>query len=101
MTYKEYSAYPKIIKDLSFIIKKKIKFKRLIEAFYSNGTEFLSEVKLLNEYQSSSIPEYHTSLCFQLIFKSNQKTLKKKEIEDILYNLQLVLTTKFDIIFRS
>ena len=99
--YKEYALYPKIIKDLSFIIRQEIPFTKLQELLYLNGTQFLSEINLLDEYRGQSIPDKHTSLCFQLIFQSNQKTLQNKEIENIITNLQLVLINKFDAIIRN
>lgn len=99
--YKEYSLYPKIIKDLSFIIKQDISFTKLQELLFLNGTQFLSEINLLDEYRGPSIPEKHTSLCLQLIFQSNQKTLQNKEIENIITNLQSVLTNKFEAILRD
>ena len=99
--YKEYALYPKIIKDLSFIIRQEIPFTKLQELLYLNGTQFLSEINLLDEYRGPSIPDKHTSLCLQLIFQSNQKTLQNKEIENIITNLQLVLTNKFDAIIRN
>ena len=99
--YKEYALYPKIIKDLSFIIRQEIPFTKLQELLYLNGTQFLSEINLLDEYRGQSIPDKHTSLCLQLIFQSNQKTLQNKEIENIITNLQLVLTNKFDAIIRN
>lgn len=98
--YKEYSGYPKIIKNISFIIKRKIIFQDLKEVIYSNGTEFLSEINLLDEYRGHFIPDQHTSLCLQLIFKSNEKTLQNKEIEKIVDNLELILTKKFDVVLR-
>jgi len=99
--YKEYSLYPKIIKDLSFIIRRDIAFKKVQETLYWNGTEFLSKINLLDEYRGQSIPEQHTSLCLQLTFQSNKKTLENKEIENIVNKLQLVLTNKFDAIIRE
>ena len=99
--YKEYALYPKIIKDLSFIIRQEIPFTKLQELLYLNGTQFLSEINLLDEYRGQSIPDKHTSLCLQLIFQSNQKTLQNKEIENIISNLQFVLTNKFDAIIRN
>ena len=99
--YKEYSVYPKIIKDLSLIIKKDIKFLELQEILYCNGTKFLSEINLLDEYRGQSIPNGCTSLCLQLIFQSNEKTLQNKEIETIISKLQLILTEKFDAIIRK
>lgn len=99
--YKPYSIYPKIVKDLSFIVKQTVPFDKLKKVLYSNGTKFLSEIYLLDEYKSSSIPEHHTSLCIQLVFQSNETTLQNKEIENIITNLKLVLTQKFDAIIRD
>jgi phenylalanyl-tRNA synthetase beta chain len=99
--YKTYSVYPKIIKDLSFIIKQTISFETLKETLYSNGTQFLYEINLLDEYRGSSIPEQHISLCIQLVFQSPQTTLQNKEIDNIVINLQEILTEKFDAIIRN
>jgi len=99
--YKEYSLYPKIVKDLSFIIQKDIEFKTLQETLYCNGTKFLSEINLLDEYRGKSIPEGSTSLCLQLIFQSKEKTFENKEIENIVNNLQLILIQKFHAVIRN
>lgn len=98
--YKEYSLYPKIIKDLSFIVHETISFSQLKEILYFNGSKFLIEINLLDEYRGQSIPENHTSLCFQLIFQSSEKTLQNKEVENILNNLNLLLTEKFKATIR-
>ena len=99
--YQDYSFYPKIVKDLSFIIEQNITFEELQKLLYCNGTQFLTEIKLLDEYQGSSIPENYRSLCFQLIFQSNEKTLQNKEIENIIQNLQTVLENKFSAKIRE
>jgi phenylalanyl-tRNA synthetase beta chain len=101
IVYKEYPMYPKIIKDLSFIIQKDIKFKTIQEILYFNGTEVLSEINLLDEYRGQPIPEDQTSLCLQLIFQSNKKTLENKDIENIIDKLQSVLINKFNAIIRT
>ena len=98
---KEYSLYPKIIKDLSFIIQQDIQFHDVQETLYQNGTRFLSEINLLDEYKGNSIPEQYISLCFQFVFQSPETTLQNKEIENIMKNLQSVLTTKFNAIIRK
>lgn len=99
--FQEYSSYPKVIKDLSFIIPKDRTFIQLKNIISLNGTKFLSEINLLDEYRGSSIPENCTSLCLQLIFQSNEKTLENKEIERIINNLQSVLTNQFNAIIRE
>lgn len=99
--FEEYSTYPRIIKDISFIIPKNTTFAELQTILYLNGTKFLVEINLLDEYRGSSIPEECTSLCLQLIFQSKEKTLENKEIESIIINLQSVLTNKFNAIIRK
>nr|YP_010516980.1 phenylalanine tRNA synthetase [Haslea provincialis]UXN44762.1 phenylalanine tRNA synthetase [Haslea provincialis] len=99
--YKEYVSYPKIVKDLSFIIKQDFNFDEIQSILYLNGTKFLSEVNLLDEYQGSSIPENYISLCLQLTFQSDNKTLENKEIEEIIKNLQSILKNKFEAQIRD
>jgi phenylalanyl-tRNA synthetase beta chain len=100
-SFKTYSTYPRIIKDLSFIISKNISFNDLKTTLHLNGTKFLTEIQLLDEYQSSSIPKDSTSLCIQLIFQSDQKTLENQEIETIIGNLQDTLVNQFNAIIRQ
>ena len=99
--YKPYSLYPKIVKDLSFVVHQDITFDKLQTVLYSNGTKFLSEINLLDEYQGESIPEKHKSLCLQLVFQSKERTLENKKIEDIVNNLKSVLTNKLDACIRN
>ncbi len=99
--YQNYSFYPKVIKDLSFIIHEDISFKKIKDLLYFNGTKFLSNINLLDEYKGKSIPENHISLCFQLTFQSDEKTLQNKEIENIIKNLELVLTDKLNAEIRT
>ena len=76
-------------------------FKEIQETLHYNGTKFLSEINLLDEYKGKSIPDKHTSLCLQLIFHSNEKTLQNKEIEEILNNIRDVLMEQFNAIIRD
>jgi phenylalanyl-tRNA synthetase beta chain len=99
-TYKEYSSYPKIIKDLSFIVEQTISFEEIQKTLLLNGTKFLTEVNLLDEYKGKSIPEKHISLCLQLVFQSNERTLQNKDVETIIMELQTLLTNCFNIKIR-
>jgi phenylalanyl-tRNA synthetase beta chain len=99
--YKSYSIYPKIVKDLSFIIQKNISFEEIRETLYCNGTEFLTEINLLDEYKGQSIPPKQTSLCLQFVFQSNKRTLETKEIENIIQQCQSILVKKFNAKIRN
>ena len=94
-TYKEYTLYPKIIKDISFIIDKNINFSEIRQIVLNNGTKFLIDVQLIDEYKSNLLPINHISLCLQLVFQSKDRTLENKLIENIVNNIQLVLVQYF------
>ena len=99
-TYCEYSLYPKVVKDLSFIVEQTISFEEIQKTLLLNGSKFLTEVNLLDEYKGKSIPKNHISLCLQLVFQSNEKTLQNKEVETIIVELRTLLTNCFNIKIR-
>lgn len=98
--YQEYLLYPKIIQDLSFILNNKIIFHQLKYILYLNGNQILLDIQLLDKYSRKSIQKNHTSLCLQLIFQFNEKTLKNKTVERVINNLKNILLTKFNVVFR-
>ena len=99
--YKPYVSYPKIVKDISFIVNQNVSFAELKELIYANGTQFLLEINLLDEYRGKSIPDQHISLCLELVFQSNKKTLETKDIEVIIKNLESILYEKFNVLIRA
>lgn len=101
LNYNIYSLYPKVFKDLSFIISKKISFTKIKNLIFSISPTVLISIDLLDEYTGNSIPETMTSLCIQFTFQSNEKTLLTKEVEEILENIRFVLTKEFNCIIRS
>lgn len=98
--YSEYSLYPKIVKNLSFVVKYPITFADIERLLIKNGTKFLTKIVLLDNYQSLAIGENQTSLCLELTFQSKEKTLETKEVEDIIKILSLLLISKFKIQIR-
>ena len=98
--YQPYSLYPKITKDLSFIVSRNINFNQIKTTLIIHGTRFLTNINLLDEYRGNSIPKNQTSLCIQLVFQSDKKTLITKEVDEILENLKTVLIKEYSITFR-
>jgi len=98
--YNYYSLYPRIIKDLSIIVDQKISFNKILAVVKANGSKYLVDVQFLDEYIGNPIPQHFRSLCIQLTFQSNNKTLLNSEIETIIKNIQSMLVKKFKIILR-
>ena len=99
--YQKYSSYPKIVKDLSFIVNQTISFDQIQKTIFESSPTVLTNLKLLDEYRGTNIPKGQTSLCIQLIFQSNEKTLTTKEVETIVNDLEKLLVTKYGILLRN
>ena len=98
--YKRYSLYPKIVKDLSFIVDQKYSFKEIEKSIVKTGTDVLIQLELLDEYKGESIPTNCTSLCIQLTFQSKEQTLRTEDIETIIDSIQSALVQEYKIIQR-
>ena len=81
---------------MSFIVSYNFSFEDIKSTILSNGGPYLIQVELLDEYKGNLISSSCTSLCIQLIFQSTEKTLTTKEIENIMQNIVLTITEKFD-----
>lgn len=99
--YNSYSTYPKITKDLSFVVDRTTSFDLIKHTLIKNGTSYLKDIELLDEYRGGSIPDHQTSFCIQLTFQSSEKTLITKEIEEIIDTLQSILTDKYKVSIRA
>lgn len=99
-TYQLYSLYPKVTKDIAFIISKEISFEQIKHTILLSGTKLLNSVKLIDEYNGKSIPSGKTSLCIQLTFQSVDRTLFNNEIEKIIKRIEKILIAEFDVTVR-
>lgn len=99
--YKTYSLYPKITKDLSFIVPQSIHFSQIRTIIEEAGTQFITNIELLDVYRDEKLLDDHVSLCVQLTFQSPEKTLLSKEVDFIIDNIQNKLINKFNINIRG
>ena len=98
--YQAYPLYPKISKDLSFVVDKKFTFKQIETTILKVGADYLTNIQLLDQYEGDSIPKHKVSLCVQLTFQSIEKTLTTKEIEKNLKDIQAFLIEKYNVKIR-
>jgi len=87
--------YPKILKDISFIINNRINFIDIKNYIYSINNELLINIELLDQYQGETIPLNHSSLCLKLTFQSKFKTLQTNDIDKVLNEIEKRLKIKF------
>jgi phenylalanyl-tRNA synthetase beta chain len=98
-TYKEYSKYPSIIKDLSFIIDKNINFESLKSIIQSNCKN-LKNIYFFDIYFDPTSQE-KINIGIRLEFQSFLETLTNEEIEIEIKNLKQILINDLKISFKN
>ncbi len=98
--YEEFSRFPKIDRDISFVIDKKIGYGRIESLIKGMKIEELEGVKLLDVYEGKGIPEGKVSLTLRVIFQKKERTLTDEEADKLRDRIVSLLVKKFKIDFR-
>jgi len=98
--YEKYGQFPKITRDISFIIDDKHNHLDIIDTVYDNGGKYLKEVVLFDYYINDKFKNNEKSLAYSLVFESMEKTLKDEEINVSMDNILSSLKKKYNIVLR-
>ncbi|MGB9749694.1 MAG: phenylalanine--tRNA ligase subunit beta [Caldisericia bacterium] len=86
--YKEIPKYPSLTFDISMIVDKNIKTNDILKIIKEEGGEILYKVMLFDVYEDEKIGLDKKSLAFNLIFNSNEKTLKDSDTIPIIERIE-------------
>ena len=82
--YREVSKYPPVYKDISFIADKSMDLQDYYELIRKQAGDLVEEVKLLDQYENKKkFGENKISHTFRIIYRSHEKTLTDKKINEI------------------
>jgi len=95
ISYKDYSKYPSIVRDLSLTLNKKIQFSTL-KQFIQETTKNLININFFDIY-FDPIAIDKVNLGVRLEFQKNDRTLTTLEIDTEISNLLKCLTKEFKI----
>ena len=96
----EYSKYPSIFKDLSFLIDKKVNFTQLKKEI-EKSTKNLKKLNFFNVYFDESFLKEIINIVIRLEFKSENETLTNEFIEEEIINIKEKLKELYKVEFRE
>jgi phenylalanyl-tRNA synthetase beta chain len=96
----EYSKYPSIFKDLSFLIDKKVNFTQLKKEI-EKSTKKLKKLNFFNVYFDESFLKETINIVIRLEFKSENETLTNEFIEEEIINVKKTLKELYNVQFRE
>lgn len=98
--YIGYSSYPSLSADLSLLIPINITFDEIIRIIKKYAKDLIQTIELFDVYEKFEVNYAFYSLGLKIIFKSNQKTLLKTEIDEILVEIENKLKENLNITIR-
>ena len=99
--FEKFSRFPLAQRDLSFIVDEDIASSVITDSIASRAGDKLKEIILFDVYKGKGIPKGKTSLTYALGWQASNRTLKDKEIDEIIEKLVAFLSKKFNAKLRS
>ncbi|MDY6820216.1 MAG: phenylalanine--tRNA ligase subunit beta [Deferribacterota bacterium] len=94
VSYKQFSQYPPVYKDLSIVVRDNILAEDVILFIYKISDK-ISSVDLYDVYKGKGIKDNERSLTFRITFSDMNKTLTDNETNNILNNIIDCVTKEF------
>jgi len=99
--FKELLKYPKVYRDLAFVIDNNITHNEVLETIRNGSSKLLHNIKLFDIFQSESLGEGKKSLAFQLEYFDVSRTLTEDEVEKDFKNIIKIVEKKFSAKLRG
>lgn len=101
----EVSKYPAVSRDLALVVKEDIKVADIVNSIRKNGKlgkeNIIQNVEVFDVYTGEHVEEGYKSIALSIVFQSNEKTLKDKEINEIFDNILETLKKDVDAELRA
>ncbi len=93
--YHELNKYPKIEKDVAFIVDDNIESNEILKEIKRCGGKLLSDIKIFDVYKGEKILSDKKSIAYNLTFEDYTRTLKEEEVMPIFNNIITGIEKKF------
>ncbi len=97
--YKPIPRYPALLRDLAFVVNKKISYSDILSAIYGHS-EYIESVELFDVYVGEKIGIDNKNLAFRLRYQAD-KTLTNEEVDSIQKELLKKMGEKFEAVIRD
>ncbi|MEI6093821.1 MAG: hypothetical protein WCQ47_09135, partial [bacterium] len=98
---KELPKFPRIRRDLSFLIPASIKDSQICSVIKKAKAQNLKEYGVFDLYKGKGIPEDQKSMAYYFVFASDERTLSDSEVEEAMVKIIDGLKKEFLINMRT
>ena len=90
------SIYPEIVKDVAFVVDKKLPVEEIMTTIKDTGKDLLTNISIFDVYMGPNVLETEKSVAFKLIFQSKERTLSDEEVMKIFNQIMVDVKEKFN-----
>ena len=94
LKYKEAPKYPKIEKDLAFVVDKKIPSSEIMNVLKKVGGRILSDISVFDVYTGENVLENEKSIAYKLTFQLADRTLTDEEVTEVFEKMIVEVESK-------
>ncbi len=87
LKFKAASKYPKIRKDVSFIVKDSVTSEEILNVIKKAGGRLLTDTSVFDVYYGENVMKGYKSLAYNLTFSSDDRTLSEEEVMKVFENI--------------
>ncbi len=99
--YQELNKYPKIEKDLAFVVDDNVESFEILKEIKKTGGKLLTEVNVFDIYKGDKLDSSKKSIAYNLTFEDYTRTLTEEEVMNIFANIIKSVESKFNATLRD
>ena len=94
--YQPLVRYPSVVRDVTLLVERQVTLADLIKTVMGEKVTECREVRLVGVYEGPNIPENKRSITLRFEYRSEERTLRDDEVEEIHQRVVDVLVERFD-----
>lgn len=101
VTYTPLARYPSVVRDVSLLLSRDVTFAELLRTVREQQVRECRETKLVDVYEGANLPADKRSLTLRLEYRSDERTLRDEEVDQMHGRIVGALEERFDAKMRA
>jgi len=99
-SFKKFSEFPGVTRDISLAVKEDVSFQKVKEVILKQGGALLEDVAFLEEYRGEKIQPGYKGFIFSIVYRSSLKTLTEEDISIAHGDIAQALIDQLGVVMR-
>ncbi|HEX8142494.1 MAG TPA: phenylalanine--tRNA ligase subunit beta [Pyrinomonadaceae bacterium] len=101
IVYTPLTRFPSVTRDISLLVARDVTFARLLQTVSEQEIKECRDAKLVDVYEGASLPAGKRSVTLRLEYRSDERTLRDEEVDEMHARLVSALEKSFDAKMRA